>query len=79
MVQAAEDVGSCPDFAAPMLRRERSGYLGVLLALREPDDVAIVEAIYPAAERRGYDLVLGATGGSPSRTQGRRRPPRPPR
>ena len=64
MVQAAKDLGTCPDFAAPMLRRERSGYFGVLFALGQPDDVAIVEAIYPAAERLGYDLVLGATGGT---------------
>ena len=64
MVQAAEDPDNCPDPATQTLRHERSGYLGVLCALGQPHDVAIVEAIYPAAERLGYDIVLSATGGT---------------
>lgn len=39
----------------------------MLFTPRHPNDVALVEAIYPAADRLGYDIALGAVG--PSRSE----------
>ncbi len=64
--QAAQDLDCGPDSAAQIPGRERSGNLGVLFALGQPYDVAVVEAIYPAAERLGYDIVLGAASETPT-------------
>lgn len=62
ILRAADELGYRPDTAAQLLRRARSGQVGVLFTLAHPHDVALVEAIYPAAKRRGYDIALGATG-----------------
>jgi DNA-binding LacI/PurR family transcriptional regulator len=58
--QAAEELGYRPDTAAQLLRRTRSRQLGVLFTMRHPFDVGIVEALYPAARKHGYSLVLSA-------------------
>jgi DNA-binding LacI/PurR family transcriptional regulator len=58
--QAAEELGYRPDTAAQLLRRTRSRQLGVLFTMRHPHDVDIVEALYPAAEKHGYNVVLSA-------------------
>jgi DNA-binding LacI/PurR family transcriptional regulator len=60
VLQAAADLGYRPDIAARVLRRSRSRHIGVLFDLRQPFDVDLIEAIYPAAQHRGYRLVLGA-------------------
>ena len=52
-----------PNTAAQVLRRSRSRQIGVLFTMRQPFDVDLIEAIYPAADRHGYHIVL--------------RPPRP--
>lgn len=57
---AAAQLGYLPDAAAQTLRRTRSGHLGVLFTMAHPFDLDMVENIYPAAERAGYDIVLGA-------------------
>jgi DNA-binding LacI/PurR family transcriptional regulator len=62
VVRAAAELGYRPDTAAQVLRRSRSRHIGVLFTLRQPFDVDLVEAIYPAAEQRGYHVVLGAIG-----------------
>ena len=67
VLRAADELGYQPDTAARVLRRARSGHIGVLFTMRHPHDVALVDAIYPAAERMGYDIALGATG--PSRDE----------
>jgi DNA-binding LacI/PurR family transcriptional regulator len=59
---AAAELGYRPNTAAQVLRRSRSRHIGVLFTMRQPWDVDLVEAIYPAAERHGYQLVLGALG-----------------
>lgn len=59
---AAAELGYRPDTAAQVLRRNRSRHIGVLFTLRQPFDVDLVEALYPAAERHGYRVVLGAIG-----------------
>lgn len=59
--QAAAELGYQPDNAARLLRRRRSGQLGVLYTTRHAFEAELVDALYPAAERRGYSLVLSAT------------------
>jgi DNA-binding LacI/PurR family transcriptional regulator len=56
----AARLGYKPDMAARLLARGRSRVLGVLFTARNPHHVDLVEAIYPAAEELGYDLVLSA-------------------
>ncbi|WP_051830883.1 LacI family DNA-binding transcriptional regulator [Streptomyces violens] len=58
--EAAEELGYRPDTAAQLLRRTRSRQLGVLFTMRHPHDVDIVEALYPAAEKQDYHVVLSA-------------------
>lgn len=58
--QAAGELGYRPDTAAQLLRSSRSRQLGVLFALQQPYQVDLAEALYPAANRAGYRLVLGA-------------------
>jgi DNA-binding LacI/PurR family transcriptional regulator len=58
--RGAAELGYRPDTAAQVLRRTRSRHLGVLFSLQQPYEVDLAEAIYPAAERRGYHVVLGA-------------------
>jgi len=60
--RAAAELGYRPDTAAQVLRRNRSRHIGVLFTMRQPFDVDLVEAIYRAAERCGYQVVLGALG-----------------
>ena len=62
VLRAADELGYRPDTAAQVLRRNRSRHIGVLFTMRQPFDVDMVEAIYPAAERHGYHVVLGALG-----------------
>ncbi|THV30736.1 LacI family DNA-binding transcriptional regulator [Glycomyces paridis] len=57
---AAARLGYKPDMAARLLARGRSRVLGVLFTARNPYHVDLVEAVYPAAEELGYDLVLSA-------------------
>ncbi|WP_246292968.1 LacI family DNA-binding transcriptional regulator [Lentzea indica] len=58
--QAAAELGYHPDTAAQLLRSHRSRHLGVLYTPAEPFHVDLIEAIYPMAEKHGYDVVLGA-------------------
>jgi DNA-binding LacI/PurR family transcriptional regulator len=62
VLRAAAELGYRPDTAAQVLRRTRSRHIGVLFTMRQPFDIDLVEAIYPAAERHGYHVVLGAIG-----------------
>jgi DNA-binding LacI/PurR family transcriptional regulator len=60
VLQAAAELGYRPDPAAQRLRRHRSRLLGVLINPREAFHADLIDAIYPAAERLGYEIVLGA-------------------
>jgi DNA-binding LacI/PurR family transcriptional regulator len=62
VMRAAAELGYRPDTAAQVLRRNRSRHIGVLFTLRQSFDIDLVEALYPAAERHGYRVVLGAIG-----------------
>ncbi|MFE4545466.1 LacI family DNA-binding transcriptional regulator [Arthrobacter sp. NPDC056727] len=60
VMKAADELGYRPDVAAQMLRRTRSRNLGVLFTSRHAFDLEFIEELYPAAEKYGYHLVLGA-------------------
>ena len=62
VLQAAAELGYRPDTAAQTLRRGRSRHLGVLFTMSQPHDVALVEGIYPTAEKLRYEVALGAIG-----------------
>ena len=59
---AALKLGYRPDSRARALRSLRSGLLGVTLVLDQPFHAELVDEIYAAAERHGYEVVLGAIG-----------------
>jgi DNA-binding LacI/PurR family transcriptional regulator len=58
--RVADELGYRPNAAAQVLRRARSGNVGVLFSPQYPFEVEIVEAMYPAASEHDYRLVLGA-------------------
>lgn len=60
VLEAAAELGYRPDSLAQGLRRHRSRNLGVLFSPRRPFEVELVENMYPAARKLGYDLLLGA-------------------
>lgn len=60
VLRVAEDLGFHADTAAQLLRRARSRQLGVLFTMQHSLDPHVVEALYPAAARCDYRLVLSA-------------------
>jgi DNA-binding LacI/PurR family transcriptional regulator len=58
--EAAKELGFSPHVGARSLRRARSKDLGVIFAPAHSTEPEIVEAIYPAASARGYDVLLSA-------------------
>jgi DNA-binding LacI/PurR family transcriptional regulator len=60
VLAAADEIGYRPDSAARLLARGRSRTLGVVMTVREPFEADLVEAIYPEAERLGYEVLLTA-------------------
>ena len=68
VLQAAADLGYQPDTRSPDPRRGHQPPPGrAVHHVRQPHDVALVDGIYPAAERLGYAVALGAIG--PSRDE----------
>ncbi|RRO14496.1 LacI family transcriptional regulator [Saccharopolyspora rhizosphaerae] len=67
VLQAADRLGYRPDTAARMLASHHSRTLGVMLTVHQPFQADLVEAIYPEAERLGYEVLLSAT--APSRDE----------
>lgn len=61
VIEAADELGYRPDTAARLLARGRSRTLGVMLTVHQPFHADLVEAIYPAAERLGYEVLLSAS------------------
>ncbi|UOQ56955.1 LacI family transcriptional regulator [Leucobacter allii] len=64
ILAAARELGYHPDDSARMLRRRRSGQIGVLFTMRQPFELDVVDALYRSAAARGYTLALGAIGTS---------------
>ncbi len=58
--QAVAETGYQPDNAAKMLRQQRSRLLGVVFKPGDPFHADLIEAVYPAAEEVGYEVLLGA-------------------
>lgn len=63
----ADDIGYVPDRRAQKLRQTSSRLLGVVFQLQQPFHGDLVEQIYSAAARRGYDVMLSAV--APTRTE----------
>ncbi|GAA4861146.1 LacI family DNA-binding transcriptional regulator [Saccharopolyspora cebuensis] len=60
ILRAAEDLDYHADTAARLLRRARTRQLGVLFTMEHSLDPHLVEALYPAAARLDYSIVLSA-------------------
>jgi DNA-binding LacI/PurR family transcriptional regulator len=60
VLRAAAELGYRPDPAAKLLREHRSRVLGVVFDPGDPFHADLLEVVYPAAERCGYEVVLGA-------------------
>jgi len=60
VLKAATELEYEPDRAAKLLREQRSRLLGVVIDAGDPFHSDLLEEIYPAAEERGYDVVLSA-------------------
>jgi DNA-binding LacI/PurR family transcriptional regulator len=67
--EAARELGFSPHVGARSLRRSRSKDLGVIFAPAHSTEPEIVEAIYPAAAARGYDVILSAQTATRSTNQ----------
>ena len=67
VLAAASRLGYRPDTRARLLRSARSHLLGVVFDVEGPFHADIVEALYPAAAERGFDVILSARG--PRRTE----------
>lgn len=61
--QVAAELGYRPDHRARLLAGRSSRLLGVTLALSNPFHADLIEAIYPAADALGYQVVLSAVTG----------------
>ncbi|WP_089244698.1 LacI family DNA-binding transcriptional regulator [Rhodococcoides kyotonense] len=64
----ADDIGYVPDRRAQKLRQTSSRLLGVTFDLQQPFHGDLVEHVYAAAGRHGYDVMLSAV--APTRDEG---------
>ena len=62
ILAAANELGYHPDDAARMLRRRRSGQIGVIFSMRQPFEVDLVEALHSHSESHGYSLIPSSVG-----------------
>jgi DNA-binding LacI/PurR family transcriptional regulator len=60
VLRAAKELGYSPHIGARTLRQARSRHLGVAFAPAHATEPEIAEAIYPAAAKHGYHVVLSA-------------------
>jgi len=67
--EAAAAIGYSPDQRARLLSRRTSGLIGVQFGVEHPFHGELVEALYTASERQGYELALSAV--APSRSEDR--------
>lgn len=66
ILAAARELGYHPDDSARMLRRRRSGQIGVLFTMRQPFELDLVEALYRRASEHGFTLALSTMGSTRS-------------
>jgi DNA-binding LacI/PurR family transcriptional regulator len=69
VLEAAAELGYRPDRTASLLARRRTHLVGVQMVAGSAFHAELVEDLYEAAERRGYDVVLSAV----TRTRDERR------
>lgn len=67
--RAAAELGYRPDPTAQLLRKHRSRLIGVIFDPGDPFHADLLEALYPAAESSGYDVVLAARVASRSESR----------
>ncbi|MET9831330.1 LacI family DNA-binding transcriptional regulator [Streptomyces sp. NPDC006385] len=60
ILRVADEIGYRPDSAARLLARGRSRTLGVMFTVHQTFHTDLIAAIYPEAERLGYDVLLSA-------------------
>ena len=60
VLEAAAELGYRPDRTASLLARRRTHLVGVQLQAGSVFHAELVEDLYEAAERHGYDVVLSA-------------------
>lgn len=65
VLRVADDLGYRPDARARLLARSQSKLLGVVFGLSGTFHFGLLDGLYAAAEKRGYELILSAL------TQGR--------
>ena len=58
--RAADELGYQPDARARLLSRGRSRLLGVVFGVQHAFHGDLVDGLYPAAGRAGYDIALSA-------------------
>ncbi len=66
ILDAASRLGYQPDQRARLLRQQKSRLLGVTFSVDQTFQTTMVEHLYRATERTGYDLLLSATTSSRS-------------
>jgi DNA-binding LacI/PurR family transcriptional regulator len=69
VLEAAAELGYRPDRTASLLARRRTHLVGVQMVVGSAFHAELVEDLYEAAERQGYDVVLSAV----TRTRDERR------
>ncbi|MFJ9180554.1 LacI family DNA-binding transcriptional regulator [Streptomyces sp. NPDC102360] len=69
VLRVADEIGYRPDNAAQLLARGRSRTLGVMVTVHQSFQADLVEAIYPEADRLGYEVLLSAN--APGRDEAR--------
>jgi len=69
VLAAAAELGYRPDRTASLLARRRTHLVGVLMQAGSAFHAELVEDLYEAAERHGYDVVLSAV--TRTRSEGR--------
>lgn len=63
----AAEIGFVPDRRAQKLRQNRSGIIGVVFELHQAFHGDIIEHLYPAAKKQGFELQLSAI--TPTRSE----------
>jgi DNA-binding LacI/PurR family transcriptional regulator len=69
VLEAAAELDYRPDHRARLLGRQRTRLLGVVYGVRHPFHGDLVEALYAAADKAGYDVALSAV--APTRDEPR--------
>lgn len=60
VMKAAEEIGYRPDVRARLLARSQSKLIGVMFGVAGTFHFDLLDGLYAAAEKRGYELILSA-------------------